>query len=151
MCAPINHKTWATPFNQSYLPLIHLCPLLLPPYTLYIPLSVFCCLLLTLPLTASSFHFFSSHPACLFLSLPALFIYVPLSNNILHFYFSSLCPTYPFLFHIPFFSSSSVQLPKCRGWERMASYLKLGPPKICLTAACASAISPRAMGASTSV
>lgn len=45
MCVFLHTQTWAAPFNQSYLPLIHLSPLLLPPNALFIPLSTFCCLL----------------------------------------------------------------------------------------------------------
>lgn len=61
-----------TSSDQSYLPLIQLSPLLLPPHPLFVLLSILCCLLPTLLPAAISF-FFPAPCMPLSLSLPAFF------------------------------------------------------------------------------
>lgn len=67
---------------------------------LFVPLSIFCCLLTTLFLPAFLIScFFSFHLACLFLSPPAFLILCPLhlTNNIPHLYYSNPSSTCPLL------------------------------------------------------
>lgn len=114
--APINQKTWAVPFNQSYLPLIHLSPLLLPPDALFIPLSIFCCLLSTLFFAAFLFSF---HVSSLFtlhvsfsLCLPSSFyVYFITQITSPHLYFPSPCSMCAFLCCIHILPIPAIPLP----------------------------------------